>query len=175
MEKLQSNCLQRTPAVPKKKVCCNQVLGEKRQHKLRWRIFLLRSKETPFTTPVSTLIENTFTTFKYSSFSRGQHVYKNVWILIIGDDSLTCKQEEHNENHQTAVAIIWVDYVQKIVGYVPLSWSKMTSKFLQIKNYHTRVEVIGTRVNHGVEVGLKIPLNCFLRRCQSYSMGGKIR
>ena len=40
-------------------------LGKRRQHKLRWRIFILRSKETPFTTPIPTLIENTFTTFKY--------------------------------------------------------------------------------------------------------------
>ena len=32
---------------------------------------------------------------------------------------------------------------QKIVGHVPLSWSKMASKFLQITNYHIRVEVTG--------------------------------
>ena len=62
---------------------------------------------------------------------------------MIGDDSLTCKREEHNENDQTAVAIISVDCVSKIVGHVPLSWSKMASKFLQITNYHIRVEVTG--------------------------------
>ena len=26
-------------------------------------------------------------------FIRGYHVYKDVWIHIIGDDSLTCEQE----------------------------------------------------------------------------------
>ena len=31
----------------------------------------------------------------------------------------------------------------KIVGHVPLSWSKMAFKFLQITNYHIRVEVTG--------------------------------
>ena len=50
---------------------------------------------------------------------------------------------------------------QKIVGYVPLSWSKMASKFLQITNYHICVEVTGKRVNHGVEVGLEISLDYF--------------
>ena len=44
------------------------------------------------------MIENAFTTFKYSSFSRGYYVYKDVWIAITRDDSLTCEREEHNEN-----------------------------------------------------------------------------
>ena len=46
-----------------------------------------------FATPITVLIENTFTAFKYSSFIRGYHVYKDVWIHSIGDDSLTCEQE----------------------------------------------------------------------------------
>ena len=46
-----------------------------------------------FATPITVLIENTFTAFKYSSFIRGYHVYKDVWIHITGDDSLTCEQE----------------------------------------------------------------------------------
>ena len=60
-----------------------------------------------FATPITVLIENTFTAFKYSSFIRGYHVYKDVWIHIIGDDSLTCEQEQRNENDKNAVAIIW--------------------------------------------------------------------
>ena len=39
-------------------------------------------------------------------FIRGYHVYKDVWIHIIGDDSLTCEQEQRNENDKNAVAII---------------------------------------------------------------------
>ena len=38
---------------------------------------------TPFTTPIPILIENTFTTFKYSLFNRGYPVYKDKWIPII--------------------------------------------------------------------------------------------
>ena len=60
-----------------------------------------------FATPITVLIENTFTAFKYSSFIRGYHVYKDVWIHIVGDDSLTCEQEQRNENDKNAVAIIW--------------------------------------------------------------------
>ena len=63
--------------------------------------------DIPFATAISILIENIFATFKYSSFSRRCHVYKDVWIPIICDDSLTCEQEEHNENNKNAVAITW--------------------------------------------------------------------
>ena len=50
---------------------------------------------------------------------------------------------------------------KKIVGHVPLNWSKVASKFLQITNHHIRVEVTGKIVNRGVELGLKIPVNFF--------------
>ena len=59
------------------------------------------------TTPIPILTGNTSTTFKYSSFDRGYHVYRDVWIHITGNDSLTCEQEEHNENDKNAVVIIW--------------------------------------------------------------------
>ena len=52
----------------------------------------------------------------------------------------------------------------------------MASKFLKITNYHIRVEVSGKRVNHGVEVGLEIPLNYLnyiLWRYKSYNFGEK--
>ena len=88
-----------------------------------------------------------FQVFKYSSFSREYHVYKDVCIPVIGNDSLTCEREEHNENDKNAVAIVWDDCVsKKIVGHVPLNWSKVASKFLQFTNHHSRVEVAGKRV-----------------------------
>ena len=55
---------------------------------------------------------------------------------------------------------------QKIVGYVSLNWSKMAPKFLQITNYHIRLEVTGKRVNYGVEEGIEIPLNYFFMEMQ---------
>ena len=47
-------------------------------------------------------------------------------------------------------------FQKKIVGHVPLNWSKVASKFLQLTNHHIRVEVTGKRVNRGVGLGLKI-------------------
>ena len=105
--------------------------------------------------------------FKYSLFSRGYYVYKDVWISIIGDDSLTCEREEHNENDKSAVAIVWDDSVsKKIVGHVPLNWSKVASKFLQLTNHHIHVEVTRKRVNRGVGLGLEIPANYFFMEMQ---------
>ena len=74
---------------------------------------------------------------------------------------LTCEREEHNENDKNAVAIIWDDCVSKRVGHVPLNWSKVASKFLQFPNHHIRVEATGKRVNRGVGLRLRIPVNYF--------------
>ena len=46
-------------------------------------------------------------------------------IPIIGNDSLTCEREEHNESDKNVVAIVWDDFVsKKIVGHVPLTGVK---------------------------------------------------
>ena len=42
----------------------------------------------------------------------------------------------------------------------------MASKFLQLTNHHIRVEVTGKTVNHGVELGLKIPVKLFFIEMQ---------
>ena len=105
----------------------------------------------PFTIPVLILIENTFTTFRYSSFSRGYHVHKDAWIPIIGDDSLTCERKEHNENDTNAVTIVWYGCVsKKIVGHIPLNCSKVASRILQFTNHQIREETTGKKVNRGV-------------------------
>ena len=97
-----------------------------------------------------------------------------MWISITEDDLLTCEREEHNENDKSAVAIMWDDCVSKmIVGHIPLNWSKVASKFLQLTNHHIRVEVTGKRVNRGVGLGLEIHAKYFLWRCKSYNMGEK--
>ena len=90
-----------------------------------------------------------------------------MWISIIEDDSSTREREEHNENDKSAVAIIWDDCVsKKIVGHVPLNWSKVASKFLQLTNHHICVEVTGKRVSRCVGLGLEIPANYFFMEMQ---------
>ena len=45
---------------------------------------------------------------------------------------------------------------RKIEGHVPLNWSTVASKFLQLTNHHIRVEVARKRVNRGVGLGLEM-------------------
>ena len=50
----------------------------------------------------------------------------------------------------------------------------MASKFLQITNHQIREEVTGKGTKLGVEVGLEIPISCFLLwRGKNYNMGEK--
>ena len=126
-----------------------------------------------FATPVPILTEKTFTKLKYSSFSRGYHVCKDVWISIIGDDALTCEREEHNENDKNTVVIISDDCVSKKIGHVALNWSKVVSSFLQFTNHYIRVEVAGKRVSRCAGLGLEIPVHFFLWRCNSHNVSEK--
>ena len=57
-------------------------------------------------------------------------------------------------------------FQKKIVGHVPLNWSKVASKFLPFTNHHIRVKVTGKRVNRGVGLGLEIPANYFFMEMQ---------
>ena len=50
----------------------------------------------------------------YFLFSGGvPHDYKDVWIPIIDENSLTCERKELNENDKNVVTIIWDDCVSK--------------------------------------------------------------
>ena len=73
-----------------------------------------------FATPIPMLIETTFTTLKYPSFSRGTMFTKMCGfpLLVI---SCYLDKEYNIENDKNAVAIIWVDCTsKKAVGHIPL-------------------------------------------------------
>ena len=58
--------------------------------------------------------------------------------------------------------IVFYDYLlKKVVGHVPLYWSKLVFKFLQFQNHNIRVAVTGERVNRGAGLGLEIPVDYF--------------
>ena len=115
-----------------------------------------------FDIPIPILLDEYFTVFKYSSYSRGYHAYKEIWNPLVGDDSLICEPEESNEHDKYAVAIVFDDcLLKKVVGHVPLYWSKLAFKFLQFQNHSIHVAVTGERVIRGAGLGLEIPVDWF--------------
>ena len=71
----------------------------------------LSKKDIPFDIPLLIVLDGSFSLFKYSSFSRGYHVYKDRWQPTVGDDSLHC-EEEKDEYDKHAVAIILFSFKQ---------------------------------------------------------------
>ena len=102
--------------------------------------------------------QTTSTFIKYTSYYRGYHAYKDVWNPLVGDDSLTCEQEERNVYDENAVIVIFDGCIsKKIVGHVPFNWSKLASMFLKVPNSCIRGTVTGKRVNRGSGLRLEIP------------------
>ena len=121
--------------------------------------------DIPFDIPIPILLDEHFTVFKYSSYSRGYHAYKEIWNPFVGDDTLICKLEESNEHNKNAVATVFDDcLLKRIVRHVPLYWSKLTLNFLQFLNHSICVVVTDKRVNRGADLGLEIPVDYFFYR-----------
>ena len=58
--------------------------------------------------------------FKVTSFIRDNHIYKEIWTPIIGDDSLFCQRENENPHDENAVSVMHNNVRgSRIVGYVP--------------------------------------------------------
>ena len=47
------------------------------------------------------------------------------------------------------------------MGHIPVYWSELADKFLNILNHHIRVVVTGKRVNRGIGLGLEMALDYF--------------
>ena len=114
------------------------------------------------------LIETTFTTLKYPSFSRGTMFTKMCGFPLL---VITCylDNEDNIENDKNAVAIIWDDCTsKKAVGHIPLKWSKVAFNFFQFTYNHLCVEVTGKGVSRGVRLGLEILVNYFFMEMQEF-------
>ena len=83
--------------------------------------------------------------YSFDSLVRGQHVYKEEWTPIVGE-SLDCKREPLNVKDANAVAVMRDG---KVVGHVPLSFSRYISQFLLIDSSSASCEVTGKRLNRG--------------------------
>ena len=116
----------------------------------------------PFDIPLSIVLDDSFSVYKYRTFSRMYHVYKDSRQPTLGVDSLHCEEEKDNEYDKHAVAIIYdCFHSNKVVGHIPLYWSESANKFLKFLSYHIRVVVIGKRVNRGIGLELEIPVDYF--------------
>ena len=94
----------------------------------------------------------------FKSYSRGYHAYMNIWIPLVGDESLICQKEKGNENDPHAVAITRNSVV---VGRVSQNICDHFWKFLSLPKTSIRARVLGKRVNRSAGYGLEIPV-CFI-------------
>ena len=94
----------------------------------------------------------------FNSYSRGYHTYMNIWISLIGDESLIYRKEKGNEYDPHAVAITRNNVV---VGRVAQIICDHFWKFISLPRTSIRSRVLGKRVNRGAGYGLQIPI-CFI-------------
>ena len=74
----------------------------------------------------------------FNSYSGGYHAYMNIWILLIGDESLICQKEKGNKYDPHVVAITRNNVV---VGRVPKNICDHFWRFLSLPetSIHARV------------------------------------
>ena len=87
------------------------------------------------------------------SFIRGHHVYKDVWMPVIGE-VLLLRREPSNVKDSYAVAIVKDG---DVVGHVPYNISAIASHFLCRECNKAFAEVTGNEVNRGGGYGLEVP------------------
>ena len=94
----------------------------------------------------------------FNSYSRGYHVYMNIWIPLIGDETLICWKEKGNEYdpHDVAITRNNVDVERAFHNICDHFW-----KFLSLLKTSIRTRVLDKRVNAGAGYGLESPV-CFI-------------
>lgn len=90
---------------------------------------------------------------EWSSYTRGHHVYCEVWTPAIGE-ILSLKKEADNSHYQFSVAVVKNDTV---VGHVPRPASRLIFHFLSRDGHRGFCEVTGNRLNRGVYLGVEVP------------------
>ena len=69
------------------------------------------------------------TSFELPSCVRGYHVYRDIWLPVIGD-TLQCVRERTNSSDRYAVAVK-KDTRSEVVGHLPRRISRLCHLFLQ--------------------------------------------
>ena len=89
--------------------------------------------DIPFDIHLPIVLDDSFSVFKYSLFSRGHHFYKDRWQPTVGDDSLHCEEEKDSKYDKHAVAIIYDSFhSNKVLRHVLVYWSKLADNFFEI-------------------------------------------
>ena len=102
-------------------------------------------------------------TFEFSSYIRGYHVYKEVWMPAM-EEMLLLRREPTNETDRNAVAVLNEDGV---VGHVPFNLAPVFSSLLRRELNKGFAKVTGQRINRGAGYVLEIP-------CQHILYGPKL-
>ena len=92
-------------------------------------------------------------TFEFTSFIRGHHVYCNIWTSVI-DEVLNLRREPESSFSVFAVA---VTKDGEVVGHIPETIARVVLFFLAREGHHGSCQITGRRVNHGVQVGVEVP------------------
>lgn len=88
--------------------------------------------------------------FTFQSCIRGYHIYKDIWEPKI-DEEVNGHIEDNNDYDKFAVAFL---KNKKIVGHVPLEYSKVCNFFLK-RGGHITAKITGKRENNNC--GLELP------------------
>ena len=79
------------------------------------------------------LLEENTDKLVYCSYVRGYHAYAKIWNLVVGDESLFCRNEKDNVAHNESIAVIHDDLVQeRVVGHVPAHLARYFRQFLRL-------------------------------------------
>ena len=84
---------------------------------------------------------------------RGHHVYSEVWTPATGE-ILSLKSEPDNSHDQFSVAVM---KNETVVGHVPRPASRLVFHFFSRDGHKGFCEIIGNRLNRGVNLGIEVP------------------
>ena len=86
-------------------------------------------------------------------------MYQTVWLPIIGEENLDCRDEEKNEDDEFAIGVYRNDFQKEtLVGHMPRNISKFVYKFLKLRNSKFSCKLKGKRLNSGAGYCLEIPV-----------------
>ena len=109
---------------------------------------------------IDIVIDNHFTQSCFESYVPRFHVYKTVWLPLIGEENLKCRHEQNNKEDEFAIGVYRNDLEKEIlVGHMPRNISKFVHNFLKLPNSKISCQVSGKRINRGTGFGLEVPVH----------------